>query len=300
MALATDPNEAYRQTQNQIYNLQQTLLNSSKAAEIKVDGQQQAPEANSRETDDSAFTGLKKSIGNVVAPDRTVEIDSRPVLDLVNGELGRPHRHLGTIRYDPWKTGQLETSEPNSTNIDLDPPAITNTKLLSPPPFLPAFGYANINALVTVDVRFEDLIDAQSRLSSTNMRVINNELWGSQLYTDDSDPLLALLHSAVFTSSGSEGPAVLQELRTPANLENPENVKGELPPGAIPYDLKMVLLLLPPLQFYGSTKNGDIRSRSWTTSHDGITYGVYGIEVVPRDRSLLIIKPEDQIRSVKW
>ncbi|CEP61612.1 Rxt3p LALA0_S03e06832g [Lachancea lanzarotensis] len=300
MELATDPNEAYRQTQFQIYNLQQTLLNSSKAVENKVNDQQQQEETSMHETGESAYSRYRKSIQNG-APTRTpTEIDSRPILDLVAGKLGKPHRRLGGIRYDPWKTGQLQASTTKSTKNDVTPPAATNTALLSPPPFLPAFGFANINALVTVEVRFEDLIDAQSPVSSTNLRVTNNELWGSQLYTDDSDPLLALLHSAVFTSSDVDGPAVLQELQTPANLENPQNVKGEIPPTPTPYDLRMDLLLLPPLQFYSSTVNGAIRSRSWTSSHDGITYGIYSIEVIPRDHSLQKIEPKDETKAVNW
>ncbi|SCU97508.1 LAFA_0G11782g1_1 [Lachancea sp. 'fantastica'] len=302
MALSSDPNEAYRQTQFQIYNLQQTLLNSSKAAENKVNVQQQLLETNAYEAGKLApYPNHGENIGITAAAHTTTKVNSQPVLDLVRRKLGKPHRHLGRLRYDPWKVGRLESTTPENPQDSNFPSAVINTELLSPPPFLPAFGFANINALVTVDVRFEDLVNAQkSQLSSTNLRINNNELWGSQLYTDDSDPILALLHSAVFTSSDVDGQNILQELRTPANLENPQNVKGEIPPANTPYDVKIDLLLLPPLQYYGSTVNGNIRSRSWNTSHDGISYGIYAIEVNPRDQSLQGVEPKDEIKAVNW
>ncbi|SCU90192.1 LAME_0E07448g1_1 [Lachancea meyersii CBS 8951] len=289
MASPSDPNEAYRQTQFQIYNLQQTLLNSSKATEIKTTDSQQPVENASTTANGSAND--KNATFEDVAP---VKIDSRPILDLVTNKFGRPHKRLGAMRYNPWKTGVLDFKPEEIAAAS----ATYGTVLSSPPPFLPAFGFANINALVTVHVRCEELMEVQSQPSS-NPRIANNELWGAQIYTDDSDPLLALQHCAV-VSRDAQGHLEIDRLRTPANIENPDNVTGDIPPGAIPYDLKIDLLLLPPLQNYASAACGGIRSRSWTTGHDGLSYGIYAIEVIPRDQSLQSIEPKDEIKAVQW
>ncbi|SCV04704.1 LANO_0G11848g1_1 [Lachancea nothofagi CBS 11611] len=285
-APAVDPNEAYRQTQFQIYNLQQTLLNSSKAAESEVAG----PTAHKRP---EIANGRDDARTNNRPFHDPAQIDSKPVLELVADKFGNHHRRIGIYRYNPWKTGHLADSKRPDTNQE----PLDETQYAMPRPFLPAFGFSDINALVTVEVRHEDIVGALQK-PSLNVRVANNELWGTQIYTDDSDLLLALIHCHVLRYGSDDITEGI--LRTPANLSNPDNVTGTLPPSSIAYDLKVDLLLLPPLKKYSSTSSNSVRSRSWATGHDGLSFGIYAVEITARDHSLQSIEPQDEIKSVQW
>lgn len=81
-------------------------------------------------------------------------------------------------------------------------------------------------------------------LREKNDLVERRALWGTDVYTDDSD-LLAVLRHMGFSCSAN-------------------------------HDLAVKLLLLPSLkQYQGSFRHG-ISSRNWITKHDGISYMVLG------------------------
>ncbi|SCU98467.1 LADA_0H13212g1_1 [Lachancea dasiensis] len=299
MSTAHDPNEAYRQTQFQIYNLQQTLLNSSKNGTSRG-AENQTPSATRSDGQRSKTTNAKNSsdaANDQFKPGATLprtEIDSRPVLAVVDQKFGRGHPQLGTLAYDPWKTARLEPRQ----SLDGEVRAL-EAGLALPRPFLPAFGLSAVNSLVAVDLRYEN-ITAALQDPSANTRVANNELWGSHIYTDDSDPLLALIHCGVLGPTKTTPAPAQKPMRTPANLRNTDNVVGSFPPGAAAYDLKVDLLLLPPLQAYCSTYQNGIRSRSWDALHDGLSYGIYAVEIIPRDHSLRDVDAQDQVKTVEW
>lgn len=262
-----DLNEAYRQTQSQIYNLQETILNSAKHAGT----------ANKRLVSDPLKTASREP--------QTTQVGSEQVLQYVLNKYGSaPKEKVGTLAYHPYKTGGFENHEAE-TRLPDDPYTLS-----MPRPFLPSLNGDLVNKLITVRVLYEDLRDS---FDATNApRVLNNEIWGCQVYTDDSDPLLALRHCGLSISdfNGSS--------RTPANLTNPDSVWGSVPPDGAPFDLEIDLLVLPQLQQYPSVEQHGVLSRSWgidnTTPHDGLSYGIHAIRITARDTSTRNIAESDQ------
>ena len=112
------------------------------------------------------------------------------------------------------------------------------------------------------------------------MRATHAQLWGTDIYTDDSDPLLALQHVGFFDRSNFYD---LKKL-TPANLSNFNDVIGDDGDGKVSeYDLEVTVLLLDTLGGYIGTDRFGICSRDWygVAPHDGLSFGIYQIEVKP-------------------
>lgn len=283
MAAGRDDNEIYRQTQSQIYNLQQTILNSSRMQDAAK------PPAQEKTLFSSDDTTKKQAIKHPA-----VEVNSRPVLELVAAHYAGNRRHLGPLRYNAWAgIRDKDASNINDTPAP-DMPDLDYMRFLMPRPLLPAYQTAEINCTVTIEVSYEDIV-AATQPHPSNPHVVNNEIWGSQIYTDDSDILLVLQHCGAIPSS-----CALAGARTPANLEDPDHVTGVIPPSPTPYDLKVDILLLPPLQSYSDSLNNDVKSRSWRGCHDGLSFGIYGIEIKTRDTSLRDVSSQDQVKAIEW
>lgn len=103
-----------------------------------------------------------------------------------------------------------------------------------------------LNCVLQVRVSYEYLEDFE-------IDVARRELWGTDVYTDDSDLVYVLHH--------------VQRL--------------PLPPGT-QGDLLVDLLLLPTLKRYAGCSRGGLYSRSWLSQHDGISYMVLNARVMPR------------------
>lgn len=265
-ATVYDADAAYRQTQSQIYGLQETLLNANKNMGPSVSDHVQ----NSRSEPEESSNGIPNTVD-------CIEVDSKPVLTYVlekYGCLPEENKSLETLVYHPYKMGLTTSSQAAELPFPYD-----YVELSMPRPFVPGYGRDKINRLVTIKVSYEDLKNSVDRTNSP--RSLNNELWGCQIYTDDSDPILALRHCGISIdeNNGLE--------RTPANLNNSDNIQGTIPPEGTPFDLEVDLLLLPTLQSYESVELHGVRSRSWgidtETPHDGLSYGIYCIRVTTRD-----------------
>lgn len=248
-----DPNEAYRLTQSRILSLQETILDSSK--DVK----------------------MKNNKGTKVIQ---VEVDSSKVFDSMKEKYGNSvyRSVVKVINYNPWGCSVEDKYNPH------DPDDIKLNNILQVfPPFLPLFNINFINKLVTVQISNEEII---TYLNSTkqdhlNKRYRNNEIWGTDIYTDDSDLLLVLSHLGVFIEDNDNN--VIQK-RTPVNEQNNDNVIGKWDKQT-PCDLIVNILLLDTLQQYQGSKRFGLRSRDWisTQLHDGLSYGVYSIEFKQRD-----------------
>lgn len=282
-----DLNEAYRQTQSQIYGLQETILNSTKNVNSNKDDQRLRTENMSK------IAEMNRS-----GTDETV-VSSSHVLEYVQKKYGSVQkRSLGTICYHPYKEGEFEDGQTNKANTHAQISFPYNLFELSmPQSFLPGFGEDKIHSLVTVKVLYEELLKSFQNFDSP--RTLNNEIWGCQIYTDDSDPLLVLRHCGLSISdyNGMH--------RTPANFQNKDNVEGTIPPKGTPFDLEVALLLLPSLQSYPSVRKYGITSRQWgvdtPTPHDGLSYGIFGIKIIARDTSTKNIDSRDyQVDTLKW
>lgn len=112
-------------------------------------------------------------------------------------------------------------------------------------------------------------------------------LWGTDVYTDDSDPIAAAVHSGWIRGDFGEDvdPAAL-ELPSHDKTESTGNRQGSdgqdtfTAPPAEPMlpppdkDLHLGLLILPTLEKYASHIAHGIKSRSWGNTHDGMSFRI--------------------------
>jgi len=118
-------------------------------------------------------------------------------------------------------------------------------------------------------------------------------VWGTDVYTDDSDPLAAAIHAGWIRGEfGEDVDAAMLELPNSAKSQNKSvgttaNGQGVLtsqpaepilpPPNK---DLHLTLLILPPLEKYASHIAHGIKSRSWGNAHDGMSFKILNMEWV--------------------
>ncbi|QLG71621.1 hypothetical protein HG535_0B06670 [Zygotorulaspora mrakii] len=277
-----DADEAYRQTQSQIYKLQETLLNSTRTEQTA--GQRHSDDVQSAEPEEAALTSATQKAGGIS------EVDSGPVLTYIFKEYGcspSQDERVATLAYHPYAEGRMEGGTPKAVL----PFPYDTVELSTPRPFLPGYGRDKINRLVTVKIAYEDLKNSCKHFNSP--RALNNEIWGCQIYTDDSDPVLVLRHCGVSIDEDNG----TGTCRTPANMNNTDNITGTIPPEGTPFDLEVDLLLLPTLQTYESVMQHGIYSKYWggraQAPHDGLSYGIYGIRVMTRDTSTQNINTDE-------
>lgn len=116
-------------------------------------------------------------------------------------------------------------------------------------------------------------------------------LWGTEVYTDDSDVVAAAVHSGWIQGDFGD---FNEDLREVDRDEQPEADAGDnesLPsslaekptrPVKVPpdHDMHVTVLILPPLQAYGSTTQNHVWSRAWGQMHDGMSYMIQRIDFV--------------------
>ena len=114
-------------------------------------------------------------------------------------------------------------------------------------------------------------------------------LWGTEVYTDDSDPLAAAIHSGWIAgewdddvdiamldldNEGRESSvtkAVQSTTESLMVLNTPPPRPMSPPPNK---DLHLTLLILPTLQEYASHVSHGLKSRTWGNSHDGMSFKI--------------------------
>lgn len=203
-------------------------------------------------------------------------VDSTPVLKYVELHYYSRRRYLGSIPYHSMQMGKFNSNK--VSELDCLPFPYSYYKKIIPRPFLPPFTTNEINCLLTIEISFEDIL---SILTKNNTRYNNCEIWGCDIYTDDSDITLVLVHCGVL--SVDENEYNTSNRRTPGNLNNPDCVKNLIKEGVdVEFDMKVDILLLPPLQSYQSIKRFGVFSREWLQLHDGLSYGIYSVKIIPR------------------
>lgn len=285
--------ELYRQTQNRIYSMQETLLNSSRESRTAVAAVTAADETENTTSPEvstlSAVSGRKGAEGQK-GGHSGVEVSSKSVLEYTAKNYAQQRCNLGTLEYDPMRVGRFAQDKPSTESL----PFPYNFKSISSPrPFIPRLSHDQINSICTIMVDYTYLRQVER---GENIRYQNREIWGTDIYTDDSDIILALQHCGVL--SGQHPPG---SRRTPANLSNPDSVKGAIPERDIPFAIKVDVLLLPPLQSYASTTRYDITSREWSAQvHDGLSFGIFHIEILVMDDTLNNIDHAARARHLQW
>ncbi|CAI4057583.1 hypothetical protein SKDZ_04G1660 [Saccharomyces kudriavzevii ZP591] len=288
-----DPNRAYRETQSQIYRLQETLLNSARAKNKQEEGRQ--------ESNNHFFLGLHEDSqkGKSSAFDMP-DVNSHAVLAFTEKHYPNKPRNLGMLYYNRFKEGSFREDCTSYSERRKFPYDLYDSSM--PPPFLPAIGVQTINNIITLKITYEDIQASFDNLESPRTR--NNEIWGCDIYSDDSDPILALRHCG-FNPVAHPGGPFPKLKRTPVNMANHDDVTGDLPLlKGTPFDVEVKLLLLPTLQKYPSVKRFDIVSREWgseeTVLHDGLSYGIYSIAIRQRLGSDKRHEPNGYIKNLKW
>ncbi|RFU28237.1 hypothetical protein B7463_g8110, partial [Scytalidium lignicola] len=129
-------------------------------------------------------------------------------------------------------------------------------------------------------------------------------VWGTDIYTDDSDIIAACIHQGWFRGEWPEDVDVsLLGLELDDSSSKSHAVKGPVQPedgttltsppakGPMPappkLDLHVTVLILPALEKYSSTTRFGIRSREWggkhdgwTSTHDGLSFMIMSIKWV--------------------
>ena len=129
---------------------------------------------------------------------------------------------------------------------------------------------------------------------------LDRNLYGTDIYSDDSDPVAAAIHCGWIRGEWPEEVDVsLLEPGSPMDREHshryhPDAGIGDsdtssimkVPPqhGSIRprphHDLHITLLILPPLQRYASSVRHGLKSRSWGANHDGMSFEILKLEWV--------------------
>lgn len=165
-------------------------------------------------------------------------------------------------------------------------------------PFLPCFE-GKENSLVNVKI-------PRRLLSKTlNENVAKRKVWGTEIYTDDSDVVAALYHAGFIptTMYGEMGglpedaKCVDKKATKVADLSATlkDNTNKEFDFGAksttdgptpssvdADGDCLVTLLILPRLKLYRGTFRNGYNSRSWLTKHDGVSFAIQEVKFIPR------------------
>lgn len=227
----------------------------------------------------TGHAATRYDIAPIFRPKKTVKVAT-----VVAQTLRKPRRHLGTFQYD------ADVFVPESyTTGDEDFELCIKPKI--PAPFS---ADDHLNCTYTVHVSKHWLQDRERRLITAT-----RNLWGTGIYTDDSDPIIAAMHMgwikpAFHNVDQSLLQKIVQDQNPPVDLG--KDLQLPLHPLEIPKDrgLKITCLVMPQLDRYEETARFGIRSRSWPeggerTPHDGVSFAILKVEVVdvgPLERKL--------------
>lgn len=241
------------------------------------------------------------------------------------------HAHPNHHHHHPPRSTPLITKKPTTTIINKDllvsvsrkprkhlGSALYTSSLSLPPAKLPSdrrIRYANTvepiprfdggeNCTFTVRVprwllsRTAQEIDARepSRLEEICKR---RQVWGSEVYTDDSDVVAAAVHAGWIRGDFGELDDDLRGLgedeAEPADAAADADADADAPrqfvldarprrPVDVPlgHDMHVTVLVLPPLDAYASTHAHHVLSREWAGAapHDGMSFMVHRVEFV--------------------
>ena len=219
-------------------------------------------------------------------PIPTITVVNRDLLDSIKDS---PCSHLGSTLYKP------ALSLPSNKHILLD----SKFAFDSTPNPIPRFEN-KINCTFTVRVPRAYLGSSEDTEDTTNQALGGLEeickrraLWGTGVYTDDSDVVVAAVHDGWLRGDFGEYNEDLHELFDDTDEQKPllstSSLLKEKPqrPVRIPSntDMRVTVLILPPLEAYASSTINNIHSRSWGSDHDGMSFKIHSVEFVDEPRT---------------
>ncbi|KAI9259364.1 histone deacetylation protein Rxt3-domain-containing protein [Sporodiniella umbellata] len=164
--------------------------------------------------------------------------------------------------------------------------------LYVPQRLLPTLEHA-VNGLIEVRI-------PAKYLSFENAQVKKKAVWGTDIYTDDSDIVAMIIHSGKYQPEFKEpniepndpfALAIAGKSKEAMEASKKLVLSGKrwISPSAIPlpdHDLKVTLRVLPRLQLYSGSIRHCLKSRDWG-KHDGVSLFVHKIEKIKRGEARL-------------
>ncbi|CAM0138536.1 hypothetical protein VKS41_007155 [Umbelopsis sp. WA50703] len=122
-------------------------------------------------------------------------------------------------------------------------------------------------------------------LTYDNKMVKKRALWGTDIYTDDSDIVAIIIHTGQYEAPYQEPQVklnsdVLLAMSGTAAVVEPRRV--EVDKNIPDHDISVTLRVLPKLQRYTGTIRHNLKSRQWGSNHDGMSIYVESVETIPR------------------
>jgi hypothetical protein len=200
----------------------------------------------------------------VFKPRTTIKINS-----IIRDAARKPRKHLGFFLYTPTITPlQNANAIAPKREVQIEP-----------------------NIHQAFDVPEHTNCTYTIRVSRTWLRKAEREaicstraLWGSGIYTDDTDPVAAAIHSGFIKGSfpdhvDSELLEKVYSTQNPKVDGGSENLPESPVEPPVGKDCQITLVVLPPLNTYSSSVRYGIRSRRWPeekgeASHDGVSFMV--------------------------
>lgn len=202
-------------------------------------------------------------------PKKTIRISS-----IINAAKRMPRRHLGTFKYDPTVSNP-DSSKPGADRFDIS----------VRPNVIPSFDATDqVNCTYSIRV-------PKMWLQERERRMICREsfLWGSGIYTDDSDVMAAAMHSGFIKSALPEGTdrSLLDKIVKEQNtkIEGLTDVPDKPMVPEPNKDAIITCVVLPGLEQYAGSARYGLWSRAWPdektgSTHDGISFAIQKVEFV--------------------
>lgn len=216
---------------------------------------------------------------------------------VMNECANKPRKHLGSQLYT------TEVSKPPATTTPVDARIKFSSKMKPIPVFL---GQENCTFTVRVPRYYlTPSAPGSDRVSSLEEICKHRQLWGTDIYTDDSDVVAAAVHSGWVKGDFGEYNEDLHEVcdnsserdggeEVPLSLEARPQRPVKVPPG---HDAHITLLILPPLQSYAATNQHHVLSRDWKETHDGMSYMIHSIDFVDEGASSRFVERSGAARK---
>ncbi|PSK36115.1 hypothetical protein B9Z65_5930 [Elsinoe australis] len=228
-------------------------------------------------------------------PAPEIHVRNQEVFDLAKS---KPRVHLGSALYEPF------ISLPSNKRVLLD-----TKHLFAPSPKPIPFFPERENSTFTVRVPRSYLVPSALQSLETSsiaggLEAIceRRHIWGTEIYTDDSDVVAAAVHSGWIKGDFGEWNEDIKDLfsdeHNGTNGINGTNGDAQLSPthgklvnkpahpAAIPADKDMhvTVIILPPLKDYVGTTMNFLKSRNWGKDHDGMSFIIQKVEFVDEGR----------------
>jgi hypothetical protein len=206
---------------------------------------------------------------NTVIPLPKTTVKNQAVLDAV---ADKPRKHLGHDYYE----AQLKPRHLSSRGRHVASPDIG---FASTPVPLPRFD-GQENCTFTIKI-------PRSHLTHRNRQEVTERkaVWGTDVYTDDSDIIAACIHQGWFRGAWAPDvdvsllgleisePSRNSQVQAPKTLTIDDTLFSPPPTGPweVPdhRDCHVTVIVLPTLEKYASTTRFGLRSREWGGKHDG-------------------------------